>query len=297
MSSIIGNPIVTQAALNSKPSMVITEIPKGRMRGDIKGICKVGTPTDLQTSSFYNEAVDPTNPDSWVCDVNADGAVNTADINVLSSYNAGIASILTQTPTFADFYNNWTYHKVDDLTGYWTTDLAISGITAETDVSISVQGTVRENTFIKAEPLAGGIRIHANYPPIRALPCSVTYKEGTGQTTICADGIPDLEERTKEFEVKLDYVTLLASNWSQTKLQVVNVPDYIQDSSGNTPAVFTTFFENKAEETKYKNAGVSFERLPIFKKLRFYCETTPTEDIYLGVILVPVTPNLETAGG
>lgn len=281
---------------NQKANLVISEIPKGRMRGDINGIGKVGTATDLQNSGFMNKALDPTNPDSWACDINADGGINTSDINVLYTYNYGNSSVLTQTPTFADFYNNWTYHKVDDLTGYWTTDLVIPNVTAEMDVSINVQGSVRKDTFIKAEPLAGGIRIHANYPPIRALPCSVTYREGTGQATVCAvEGIPDLEER-KELEVKLDYVTLLASKWSQAKLQVVDVPDYIQDSSGNTPAVFTTFFENKAEETKYKNAGVSFERLPIFKKLRFYCETTPTEDIVLGVILVPVTANPETYG-
>lgn len=275
----------------SKASLVISEIPKGRMRGDIKGTGKVGTVQDLTSSQYYSTQTDPANPDSWACDIDGDGSVNSKDYQDLSSGK------LYSTPLIADFYNKWTYHKVDNTSGYWTTDLAISGITAETDVSISVQGTVRKNTFIKAEPFAGGVRIHANHPPIRALPCSVTYRDGTGQATICAvEGIPDLEERTKELEVKLDYVTLLASKWSQAKLQVVDVPDYIQDSSGNTPAVFTTFFENKAEETKYKNAGVSFERLPIFKKLRFYCETTPTEDIYLGVILVPVTANLETAG-
>ena len=200
MSSIIGSPIIAGGA---GVGMAIAEIPKGRMRGDIKGIGKVGTSTDLQNSGFFNKAVDPTNPDSWACDVNADGTVNAVDLKALSKYNDGSASILTQTPTFADFYNNWTYHKVDDLTGYWTTDLAISGITAETDVSISVQGTVLKNTFITAEPLAGGIRIHANYLPIRALPCSVTYRDGTGQATIFAvEGIAALEEQIKKQEIK-----------------------------------------------------------------------------------------------
>lgn len=276
-----------KTAWNAKPGMVITEIPKGRMRGDIKGIGKVGTSKDIENSGFINKAVDPTNPDSWACDVNADSSINISDVNALSVYDDGRTSILTKTPTFADFYNNWTYHKVDDLTGYWTTDLAISGITAETDVSISVQGSVRKNAFIKAEPLAGGVRIHANYPPIRALPCSVTYGEGTGQGSICAvEGIPDLEKQIKKQEIKFIFVELNVGAWDTNnviKFQNSNINYNDPTAQSILPVFFIASYEKL-----YRDAGITFERKQDFIKcIQFKCETVPTETIYLGLLLIP----------
>lgn len=264
-----------RAAWNGKPSLAISEIPKGRMRGDIKGTGKVGTADDLTSSQYYLKATDPANPDSWACDVNADGTINEDDVNML----------LTSTPTFADFYNNWAYHKVDDKSGYWTTDIAISGITAETDVSISVQGNVLKNTFIKAEPLAGGVRIHANYPPIHALPCSVTYGKGTGQGIICAvEDIPDLEETLSAKEIKTIRIKLLAANWSSSdQTQVVDAPGVIY--SQRTQLIIPMPAYSKSVE--YHDAGI----LCIGRgddKLTFKCKTIPTVDIPVYVNIAPV---------
>lgn len=258
----------TQAALNAKPSMVISEIPKGRMRGDIRGIGKVGTADDLAPSQYYNTQTDPANPDSWACDIDGNGWVNSSDQQQLLGGN------LYSTPLIADYYNNWAYHKVDNHSGYWTTNLVISGITAETDVSISVQGNVWKNTFIKAEPLAGGIRIHANYPPIRALPCSITYRKGTGKVSICAvEGIPDLEEAmTKCIRVKL-----LAANWSSSdKTQTVAAPGVEQ--SPRYQQLILTPVSNKLEA--YYNAGIRCIGRET-GKLTFKCETIPTVDIFV----------------
>ena len=281
----VHNKWVNNGNLQGNANLVVTEIPKGRMRGDIKGIGKVGTATDLQNSGFMNKAVDTTNPDSWACDPDADGLVNPSDINVLYNYNDGLASVLTQTPTFADFYNNWTYHKVDDLTGYWTTDLVISGVTAEMDVSISVQGSVRKNTFIKAEPLAGGVRIHANYPPIRALPCSVTYGKGTGQGSICAvEGIPDLEETVSAKEIKTIRIKLLAANWSSSdKTQEVAAPGVIYGQRNQLIIPMPLY----SKSVEYHDAGI----LCIGQDkdvLTFKCKTIPTVDISVYVNMVPV---------
>lgn len=278
-----------RAAWNGKPSMVISEIPKGRMRGDIKGIGKVGTAEDIKNSDFLNKAVDPTNPDSWACDTNADGYINTSDINVLYEYNGGPDSVLTKTPTFADFYNNWTYHKVDDLTGYWTTDLAIPGVTAEMNVSISVQGNVRDNTFIKAEPLAGGVRIHANYPPIRSMPCSVTYCKGTGQGNVyAAEGVSDaqLEEQEKKQEIKFISVTLDAGAWDTNNVIKFRNSNINYDDT-TAQSILPVFFVASYEKL-YRDAGITFERKQDFiKYIQFKCETVPTETIYLGLLLIP----------
>lgn len=270
--------------LNGKVALAISEIPKCRMRGDIKGIGNVGTSKDIENSGFMNKAVDPTNSDSWACDVNVDGSITSSDSSVLNSYNNGYATILTKTPTFADFYNNWTYHKVDDKLGYWTTDLAIPGITAEMDVSISVQGNVQKNTFIKAEPLAGGVRIHANHPPVRALPCSVTYREGTGQATVCAvEGIPDLEETVSAMEIKLLACPLDVNKWSTSNTIEFRNSNITNDATKQT--ILPIFF-NPNYEKMYKDAGITFERIRE-GVIRFSCKTVPTETIYTGLLLIP----------
>lgn len=273
MSSIIGMPIIAGGA---GVGMAITEIPKGRMSGDIKGTGKVGTVQDLTSSQYYSTQTDPANPDSWACDINGDGWVDSSDVGLITNGQ------LYSTPLIADYYNNWTYHKVDNHSGYWTTNLAVPGITAETDMSISVQGNVRKNTFIKAEPLAGGIRIHANYPPIRALPCSVTYRKGTGKATICAvEGIPDLEEvATKGIRVKL-----LAANWSSSdKTQTVAAPGV--ESSPRDQQLILTPVSNKLAE--YYNDGIRCIGRAN-GELTFKCETIPTVDIVVYISITPVT--------
>lgn len=263
----------------SKANLAISEIPKGRMRGDIKGIGKVGTAQDLASSQYYGTQTDPANPDSWACDINGDGWVNGSDI---SEFQTGK---IYSTPFLADYYNNWTYHKVDNTSGYWTTDLAISGITAEMDVSISVQGNVWKNTFIKAEPLAGGVRIHANYPPIRSLPCSVTYKEGTGQVAVCAvEGVPDLEEAVSAAETKAFAIKLLAANWSSNdKTQTVAAPGVSQNQT-KQQMILTPVRHLTAE---YHNAGILCTGQSD-DQLTFKCETIPTVDIFVFVSITSV---------
>nr|DAW54063.1 MAG TPA: hypothetical protein [Caudoviricetes sp.] len=276
-----------RAAWGGKANLAISEIPKGRMRGDIRGIGKVGTSEDIQNSGFMNKAVDPTNPDSWACDVNTDGSINYTDMNEISGFGKW-ASVLTKTPTFADFYNNWTYHKVDDLTGYWTTNLVIPDVTAEMNVSISVQGLVPENTFIKAEPLAGGVRIHANYPPIRALPCSVTYGEGTGQGSICAaEGVSNaqLETTVSSVATKAIAVELLASKWSSSsKTQVVSAPGVLQEDEKQQIIAMPW----SDQITEYYDAGIRYVGRDD-DRLTFKCETIPTVDLWVLVSLTPLT--------
>lgn len=53
------------------------------MRGDIKGIGKVGTVADLTASQYYNTQIDPTNPDSWACDLDGNGFVNNTDLGII----------------------------------------------------------------------------------------------------------------------------------------------------------------------------------------------------------------------
>lgn len=185
--AVVGGDFATKNELAAKVSMVITEIPKGRMRGDVDGDGKI-TNNDVDQIQKHNSGnITLTGADLWCADINNDNEITIADFGILRNYLKGQITVLTSTPTFADYYNNWTYHKVDNTSGYWTTELSIPAITAEMGVSITCGGSVLAGTFIKAEPFTGGVRIYANYPPIEALPCEVSYSTGAGGQIITAD--------------------------------------------------------------------------------------------------------------
>lgn len=292
MSSIIGRPIIVGGAggdLATKVSMVIAEIPKGRMRGDINGIGKVGTADELLNSPYFGGTTDITNPDSWVCDINSDGSINATDAEALTSGS------LYSIPFIADFYNNWTYHKVDNTSGYWTTELSISDITAEMAVSVICGGTVRAGTFIKVEPFVGGVRIYANYPPIEALPCTVSYSVGAGGQFIIADtGVSEtyVQDAISSVDAKYVIVNLTASGWGGGKEQIVSVPGVKKNSTEqliiSTPLV-TPYVQDTGQ---YYSAGIRISARGK-NKLTFSCDTIPTTDIFAVLVIIPIVGEFE----
>lgn len=153
-------------------------IPKGRMRGDIKGTGKVGTTDDLMASQYFMTDTDPANPDSWVCDINADGKINANDVQVM------YAGRLYSAPLIADYYNNWTYHKVDDTSGYWTTELSIADLTTSNNVVVNICETFPMEQFYKAEVSTGKVKIYATTPPINDIPATITISTGSGKGSI-----------------------------------------------------------------------------------------------------------------
>ena len=275
----------TQAALNAKPSMVITEIPKGRMRGDIKGTGKVGTVEDIISSQYYNTQTDPANQDSWACDIDGNGWINFTDFQKMANGE------LYSTPLIADFYNKWTYHKVDNTSGYWTTDLAIPAITAEMGVSIVCGGSVLAGTFIKAEPFAGGIRIYANYPPIEALPCEISYAAGVGGRIIIANtGVSDtyVQDAVSSIGAKYVRVSLTAAGWGGGKEQIVSVPG-LKVSAAEQLIIPT---QPSTSIGKYYSAGIRISARAA-DELTFSCETIPTEDITVFLVIIPIIGTFE----
>ena len=254
----------------SKSGLINTTIPKGRMRGDIKGNGKVGTYEDLSASQYFTLPIDPANPDSWACDINGNGTINGADIKALFS------GAIYSKPFMADYYNNWTYHKVNDTSGYWTTELSIPAITAETEGSITWGGTGFTGTFIKAEAFSGGVRIYANRPPIEALPCAVSYHPGTGGQFIIAN------TGVSETGAKYMQVVLAPSGWSEENKQTIPVPGLKEDALKQLiiPTQPSTDIE------KYYSAGIRISARGD-NTLTFSCETIPTTNITVILAIIP----------
>ena len=159
-------------------------IPKGRMRGDVDGDGKI-TENDInQIQQHSAGTVTLAGVDLWCADVNVDNKVNTTDINIINKFLLGQSGKLTSTPTFADYYNNWTYVKVDDLTGYWTTEISIADLTTSNNVVVNICETFPMGQFYKAEVLEGKIKIYANRPSVNDIPAIVVISSGSGKGSI-----------------------------------------------------------------------------------------------------------------
>ena len=272
---------VNNGNLQGNADFVITEIPKGRMRGDVDGDGQL-TEDDINLiNNHVAGAVALTGADLWCADVTGDNNVNATDRIQLNRYFNGLPNVLTVNPTFADYHNNWTYHKVDNASGYWTTELSIPAIMADTDGSIVWSGTGFTGTFIKAEPFAGGVRIYANYPPIEALPCAVSYHAGAGGQFIIANiGV-------SETGAKYLAVDLKASEWSEEKKQTVSAPGLKEDALKQLiiPTQPSTYIE------KYHSAGIRISARGD-NTITFSCETIPTETIKAYLVIIPITGRL-----
>lgn len=161
-------------------------IPKGRMRGDVDGDGEI-TENDHDQIADHNSGITPlTGVNLWCADINGDGSVNTKDLSMSYVYIQGSVTPLTSTPTFADYYNNWTYVKVDDLTGYWTTEIATSGITTQNDIIINIFDLFSLGQFYKADILTNKIKLYATRPPIKDLKALITIRPGSGKVSIPA---------------------------------------------------------------------------------------------------------------
>ena len=271
-----------QQAVGGVVSMVIAEIPKGRMRGDVDGDGKITQDDATKIRKHIVGSITLTGADFWCADINTDGNVSSADTKRLNRYLSGVPNSLTSDPTFADYYNNWTYHKVDDTSGYWTTELSIPAITTETEGSVIWGGTGFTGTFIKAEPFPGGVRIYANYPPIEALPCAVSYHTGAGGQFIIANtGV--LETGAKYVEVKLT-----SSGWSEEKKQIISVPGLKEDVLKQL--IIPT--QLSADIEKYYSAGIRISARGD-NTLTFSCETIPAGDITFYLVIIPIVGKFE----
>ena len=279
---VAGGDFATKADLSAKPSMVIAEIPKGRMRGDVDGDGEITQNDVILVRGHASSDITLMGADLWCADINGDGSVDMGDMTFLIRYLNGSPTVLTVTPTFADYYNNWTYHKVDDTSGYWTAELSIPAVTAETEGSITWGGTGFTGTFIKAEAFSGGVRIYANYPPIEALPCAVSYHTGAGGQFIIANtGVSDIG-------AKYVIVKLTKSGWSEEKKQTISVPGLKEDVLKQLiiPTQPSTDIE------KYYRAGIRISARGD-NTLTFSCDTIPTANIEVVLVIIPIIGKFE----
>ena len=151
------------------------------MRGDIDGDGKITENDRNRINEHLGGTITLTGADSWCAKVTGNNEISASDLVQLMRYLEGKTNNLTGIPTFADYYNNWTYHKVDDLTGYWTAEVAINGLKTTSDAIVNISND--EGIFYKSELSDGAIRFYATRPPIAEVSATITFKSGTGVIT------------------------------------------------------------------------------------------------------------------
>ena len=160
------------------------DIPLGRMKGDVDGDgfitfnADFATDTSTDAGKLYAHMTGTgTITDEvalWCANVNNDSLINGNDLQAIMGYFNGTANALTATPTMADYYGNWTWFKVDDLSGYFYRDIPIAGMTANSTAVLLVSNYA--DCFIGVECLEGVARIKASRCPVAACKGYILWK-------------------------------------------------------------------------------------------------------------------------
>lgn len=186
-------------------------IPAGRMRGDVDGDGKItqGDRYVIQNGTgsagkkYYNLNLSTTFPDGNVpldylaANINGDWFINSTDINLLLSptFKAG---------AFAEITGNWTNnpnYAAEESQFY--VDISITGMTENHSAAVLVKGEFWKDTFIKAECIAGAIRIYTKFCPIAETQAVVSWGSGNGTAVITSEK----ETNEQEIFVAEAYVT------------------------------------------------------------------------------------------
>ena len=172
-------------------------LPKGRMRGDVDGDGDVTHADGIAISQHLANDPEHIITDEialWCADVTTDGNIRTGDATQIGKYaNADPTnpSVLTKTPTMADYYGTWTYVKVDNATGYFYTDIAVEGVTATSSAIVAVQGNHKRDAFAGAECMNGFVRVKANLLPLEDVVCLVFHSTGDGTAVVVPENVVD----------------------------------------------------------------------------------------------------------
>ena len=220
------------ATIISKSGLIDTTIPKGRMRGDVDGDGKITENDADQILQHNNNLITLTGADFWCADVNANNVANTNDYSQILRYISGVVNGLTGVPLFADYYNNWTYHKVDDMSGYWTTDIIINELSNSAlkyKLLMAINGHFAEGMFYKIERSAKSITtdgqaetktvltIYSKYPPIEDIKCLIYYSEDSNASADTYTIIVDTLVTEAEIEAQLPTAipdSTITSTWN-----------------------------------------------------------------------------------
>lgn len=178
-------------------AIVSITLPKGRMRGDVDGDGKF-TQNDADLINQYaNGKIELTADQLKAGDINKDGEVDTRDATQIVRIINGKSKPGTYGP---DTTGKWTNNpNAATETAQFYTDVTVSKITASKSAIIIASGTFESDFFVKAECLAGKIRVWTTLVPINDISCTLIFGDGNGKAVIVPTNI-DLSTINEQLE-------------------------------------------------------------------------------------------------
>lgn len=165
------------------------DIPMGRMKGDINGDGQV-TEADQLLLQQYIGGNSPMLSDEvvgWCSEIFIDGKFNSKDFtrilqHVQKGYNIFCGCV--DAGINPEYYNNWTFVKVDNLNGYFYHDISIEGMTTSSTAVLLTSDTDFINSIEGVECLDGIARIKASLCPVTAQKGIILWKANTSLDTV-----------------------------------------------------------------------------------------------------------------
>ena len=154
------------------------DIPLGRMKGDVDGDGYITlADRDLVVAYISNNNAITNEVDFWCGDVTNDGRISSTDRTYIQKTTEGTQNVLVLSSDKGinpDYYNNWSFYKVDDLSGYFYYDVPIEGMTANSTAILLVSNY--EDCFTGVECLEGVARIKASRCPVGNCKGAILWK-------------------------------------------------------------------------------------------------------------------------
>lgn len=157
---------------------VDVDIPLGRMKGDIDGDGLINsTDYDLlfEHTSESTQITDEVN--LWCADIKQDSSIDGLDLTRLDKHIKGTANLLCTSANGGvnpDYYNNWTFHRIDNLNGYFYRDIPIKGMNTNSTAVLLVSDYA--DCFEGVECLENAARIKASRCPVGNCKGNILWK-------------------------------------------------------------------------------------------------------------------------
>lgn len=144
-----------------------TEIPAGRMVGDVNGDGQITNDDYLLASQILSGSVTPTEIERGCADIDGNGSVNSSDMLTIQRLVSGFDKLGEYSRDILGNWSNNPDYATDEAQFY--IDISVSGLTTGSDIAIAVQGDGADQ-IVRVEARDGAFRVYAKLLPVNPLP-------------------------------------------------------------------------------------------------------------------------------
>lgn len=154
-------------------------VPFGRVKGDVDGDGQVTVADQLLLQKYFanNSPMLSDEIVGWCSEIHLDGKISSKDFTKIGQHaqkGYNIFCSCVDAGINPEYYNNWFFHKIDSLNGYFYHDIEVKGMTANSSAFLLASN--HSNLFEGVECMEGVARIKVKIPPIEAVECFLIWE-------------------------------------------------------------------------------------------------------------------------